>query len=84
MSLESLISPLYEMMLLSTPIIFATMGEIYAERSGILNLGIEGIMSLGAAIAFVVTYVTGNIALGILVALIAGGLLALILSLIHI
>jgi len=78
MSLESLISPLYEMVLLSTPIIFATIGEIYAERSGILNLGIEGIMSLGAAIAFVVTYVTGNVALGILVALIAGGLLALI------
>ena len=76
MSLESLISPLYEMMLLSTPIIFATIGEIYAERSGILNLGIEGIMSLGAAIAFVVTYTTRNIALGILAALIAGGLLA--------
>ena len=84
MSLESLISPLYEMILLSTPIIFATIGEIYAERSGILNLGIEGIMSLGAAIAFVIAYTTGNITLGIFLALVAGGLLALIHALVSI
>ena len=61
-----------------TPYLYATLGEIYAERSGILNLGVEGMMIVGAVSAFGVTHSTGNPWLGILVAALVGGLLALV------
>lgn len=62
----------------STPILLAALGEIYAERSGILNLGVEGMMAVGAAIAFYTTLFTRNIVMGLLSACIAGILLSLI------
>ena len=43
-----------------TPILYATLGEIFTERSGILNLGVEGIMITGALSGFLVAYFTGN------------------------
>jgi simple sugar transport system permease protein len=59
-----------------TSLLYATVGEIYAERSGILNLGVEGMMMVGAVSAFATAYHTGNLVLGIATALIAGALLA--------
>jgi simple sugar transport system permease protein len=59
-----------------TSLIFATVGEIYTERSGILNLGIEGMMLMSAVSSFATVYYTGNLFLGILVAMLVGGLLA--------
>jgi len=59
-----------------TSLIFATVGEIYTERSGILNLGIEGMMLMSAVTSFATVYYTGNLFLGILVAMLVGGLLA--------
>ncbi len=59
-----------------TPYLFATLGEIYAERSGILNLGVEGMMIMGAVTAFGTTLSTGNPWLGVLAAAIVGGLMA--------
>jgi simple sugar transport system permease protein len=38
-----------------TPLLLATLGEVYTERAGIINLGVEGLMSVGALTAFVVT-----------------------------
>lgn len=61
-----------------TPLLFGTLGEVYSERSGVLNLGIEGMMLMGAVAAFGVTFATGSIWLGILAAALAGALLALI------
>jgi len=61
-----------------TPLLFGTLGEIYAERSGVLNLGVEGMMIMGAVTGFGVTLATGNVWLGIALAAMAGGLLALI------
>ncbi len=61
-----------------TPYLYATLGEIYAERSGILNLGVEGMMIMGAVSGFGVTLTTGNPWLGILAAALVGGLMALI------
>ena len=61
-----------------TPLLFGTLGEIYAERSGVLNLGIEGMMIMGAVTGFGVTLTTGNVWLGIAMAALVGGLLALI------
>ncbi len=61
-----------------TPYLYATLGEIYAERSGILNLGVEGMMIMGAVSGFGVALSTGNPWLGILAAAIVGGLISLI------
>ncbi len=61
-----------------TILLFATLGEILAERSGVMNLGIEGMMLLGAMFAFKTAVGTGNPWLGLLYAALAGALLALL------
>src|SRR3712207_4446012 len=64
---------------LSTPILFAALGEKIAERSGVLNLGIEGMMLIGAFAGFMGTYLTGgNFVVGILMALGAAAALAML------
>ena len=45
----------------ATPLIFATLGELFCERAGILNLGIEGIMFLGAFVGFTAASLTGSL-----------------------
>jgi len=57
-----------------TVLLFATIGEIFAERSGVLNLGVEGMMLIGAMSGYSVAISTGNPWLGVLVAMIAAGL----------
>lgn len=59
-----------------TSLMYATIGEIYTERSGILNLGIEGMMLMSAVTSFATVYYTGNLFLSILVAMLVGGTLA--------
>lgn len=59
-----------------TPILYATLGEIFTEKSGILNLGVEGIMMIGALAAFVATKLSGSPVLGFLAGGCAGALLA--------
>ncbi|MGC8857294.1 MAG: ABC transporter permease subunit, partial [Anaerolineae bacterium] len=59
-----------------TVLLFATLGELFAERSGVLNLGVEGMMLLGAMSAFSTTIATGNPWLGLLVAMLVAGLLS--------
>jgi ABC-type uncharacterized transport system permease subunit len=59
-----------------TVLLFAALGEIFTERSGVLNLGVEGMMLLGAMSAFSVAVSTGSPWMGILVAILAGGLLS--------
>lgn len=61
-----------------TSLIYATIGETYTERAGILNLGLEGIMLMGAVSSFATAYYTGNLALAVFVAIAVGGLLSLI------
>ncbi len=65
---------------LSAPILLAATGEIYNQRAGVINLGIEAIMALGAFVALYVTFVTGNYLIGTLAALAAGAAIALIHS----
>ncbi len=65
-----------------TVLLFATIGEIFAERSGILNLGVEGMMLIGAMSGFSTALATGNPWLGVLAAVIAAGLLSLVHALI--
>lgn len=59
-----------------TPILYATLGEILTEKSGILNLGVEGIMMVGALAAFLTAQSTGSPALGFFMGGVVGGLLA--------
>jgi ABC-type uncharacterized transport system permease subunit len=61
-----------------TVLLFATVGEIFAERAGVLNLGVEGMMLMGAMSAFSVAVSTGNPWLGLVVAMVVAGLLALL------
>ena len=55
-----------------TPILFATMGETLVQKSGNMNLGVEGVMLMGAVIGFITGYRTGNPFLAIITAIIAG------------
>jgi len=59
-----------------TVLLFATLGELFTERSGVLNLGVEGMMLIGAMSAYSIALKTGNPWLGVLVAMLAGGLLS--------
>jgi len=65
---------------MATPLALASVGEVYSERAGIINLGIEGIMLLGAFLGFHITYLTGNILLGYLSGIAVGMVLGLILA----
>jgi ABC-type uncharacterized transport system permease subunit len=67
-----------------TVLLFATIGEIYAERSGILNLGVEGMMLLGAMAGFSTSLATQNPWLGLLMAMLTAGLLSLLHGLVTI
>lgn len=60
-----------------TILLFAAIGEIFAERAGVLNLGVEGMMLLGAMAGFSTSLATQNAWLGLVVALLAGGVLSL-------
>lgn len=62
-----------------TPILYATLGEIFTERSGVINLGVEGIMLVGAFCAFVTAQSTGSPVLGFL----AGGFSGAVLAALH-
>lgn len=73
-----LISLLYTTVKSGTIILFPTIGEIFTERSGVLNMGIEGMMLIGAFIGFIVAYLTKNPYLGFIAGTLAGGLYSLI------
>jgi general nucleoside transport system permease protein len=64
----------------STSVLYAALGEVVVERSGIINLGVEGTMLMGASVGFIVTFETNNPFLGLLAAAVAGGLFNLILA----
>ncbi|MBQ8597026.1 MAG: ABC transporter permease [Lachnospiraceae bacterium] len=61
-----------------TPLLFGTVGEILTEKTGHLNLGVEGMMSIGACVGFMVGYYTDNFFLALLFAAVSGALSALI------
>jgi simple sugar transport system permease protein len=61
-----------------TVLLFAAIGEIFAERAGVLNLGVEGMMLMGAVVGFSTAGTTDNAWLGLVAAMAVGGLLALL------
>ncbi len=78
MSSALLISILAAAISSGTPLLFACLGELLCERSGILNLGVEGMMLVGAVSGFLAVAYTNSLTLGVLAAIFAGGSMALI------
>ena len=69
---------------LATPYLYAAIGETFGQRSGVLNLGVEGQMLLGAFAGFYVTFNTNSPWLGLLAAILVGALMGLIMGLISV
>ncbi|MDA9404236.1 ABC transporter permease [Bradyrhizobium sp. CCBAU 45389] len=65
----------------STPLLIAATGELVTERSGVLNLGVEGMMIVGAACGFAGAWLTGSIFIGALFGIVAGTLMSLVFAL---
>ncbi len=79
-SLTVLIGILTSGVRLATPYLYAAIGEMLGQRSGVLNLGVEGQMLMGAFAAFYVTYVTGDLGWGVIAALAVGALMGLAMA----
>ncbi len=78
MSLLSLLGVLSSAIYSGTSLLYATLGEVITERSGIVNLGLEGVLLIGAATGYAATVTTGNPYIGVLAAMLAGGLTNLV------
>jgi general nucleoside transport system permease protein len=81
MTLDFLISAFITVIGISTPILLAATGELVVEKSGVLNLGVEGMMLIGAVTGFAVTFTTFNPWLGMLAAAVAGAAASLVFGL---
>ncbi len=80
LTLEFLMSLLAGTIRLATPILLPALGQIYTQRAGILNLGVEGTMLMGALSAFSVAFASGNLWLGLLAGIAAGILYSLLMA----
>ncbi|HKP23144.1 MAG TPA: ABC transporter permease [Dongiaceae bacterium] len=74
------ISFILSVMTASTPLLLAATGELVTEKSGVLNLGVEGMMLVGAIVGFATTVHTGSALLGVVAALLAGMAMSLIFA----
>ena len=80
--IEQIVPVLVGTLAAGTPLVYAALGELVTERSGVLNLGVEGMMLMGALAAFVTTVLTGSPWLGVLAGVAAGMAMALIFGVI--
>jgi general nucleoside transport system permease protein len=78
--MTEILSIILTIMTAATPLLLAATGELVTERSGVLNLGVEGMMAMGAVSAFAVAFTTGNPYLGILAAIAAGISISLVFA----
>lgn len=78
--MEILIAAILTIITAATPLLFAALGELVTEKSGVLNLGVEGMMIMGAIIGFVIVNTTGSATLAILASMLAGAVMAAIFA----
>lgn len=81
MSLDTLQFVLVTIVTAATPLLLAAIGELVAERAGVLNLGVEGMMIMGAATGFAAAYLSGSTLVGALAGIAAGAAMALVFAL---
>ena len=60
MNLDLILGILQIVLIATTPLVFAGIGELVTEKSGVLNLGVEGMMLVGAVSAFIILVITGS------------------------
>lgn len=84
LSAQVLIGILTSGIRLATPYLYAAVGETFGQRSGVLNLGVDGIMLLGAYAGYYTVFTTGNLLLGLLAAMLVGGVMGLIMAFISV
>ncbi|MDT8717575.1 ABC transporter permease [Clostridium sp. 19966] len=77
-SVNVIVQLIASMLALATPLIFAALGGVFSERSGVVNLGLDGMMVMGAFFSVYGSHVSGSPYVGILFAVIAGCLIALL------
>ena len=73
-----IVALLYSAVRLTTPLLLAALGGLYSERSGVINIALEGLMLAGAFTAATITHYTGNPWVGLAAAILAGVLVALV------
>ncbi len=83
-SVSDIAGVLTSMIRLATPFLYAAIGETFSQSSGVVNLGVDGIMLMGAFVAFYAALTTGSLWLGLLLALLVGLLMGLLMSLISV
>ncbi len=71
---------IYNLMIAATPILYAALGELFVEKSGVLNLGVEGMMIIGAICGFAVSVETGSSYIGFVAAALGGATLSVIFA----
>lgn len=76
--MNELLSVILTILTAATPLLLASIGELVVERSGVLNLGVEGMMAVGAVCGFGAALMTGSPLIGVLSAIAAGALLSLL------
>jgi ABC-type uncharacterized transport system permease subunit len=81
MTPEFVVAIVFAIVLVATPILLAGLGELIVEKAGVLNLGVEGMMLIGAVTGFAVSISTGSPWLGVLAAAVAGSLASLVFGL---
>lgn len=69
---------------LATPYLYAAIGETFAQRSGVLNLGVDGMMLMGAFSAFYIVFALGNLWLAVLIALLVGALMGALMAVVSV
>ncbi len=78
MDIELITNIFYMSIITGTPLLFVALGELVCEKSGVLNLGQEGMMLMGAVIGFIITFHSGSLFLGFIFAMLAGMIMALL------
>ena len=74
--MDILIAAILTIITAATPLLFAALGELVTEKSGVLNLGVEGMMIMGAVIGFVMVHQTGSATVAVLASMVAGAFMA--------
>jgi simple sugar transport system permease protein len=80
MDLDLIVNIMLGIIIAATPLVFAAIGELVVEKSGVLNLGVEGMMIVGAVAGFATTVETGSFLAGVAAAMLAGATVALLFA----